>query len=241
MLNYKAVSYILVLFSFTSVLGENIPPREEIRRIDWVNVPITGGCGGCLSGLSGGPQKKVSVIRNAPNPFSDVCLMRGLVCCFNLATASAEAPPVPVFRRTYSTFFRLNGDDSLIFSGISYGYFSGYRSKETLRNIMSLSPSAFQKLEEFDKLARTGTTLNNIGTYLAIGGGVPLITGLIIGIANPNNPEAGNLAIPLIIGGGGAVIISEVFDTVGEYYNASAFRSLFLGIQLFNSARENKK
>ncbi|MEO0097748.1 MAG: hypothetical protein ABIK78_06615 [candidate division WOR-3 bacterium] len=219
--------FILVIFivnSFVFIFGKNIPSPEEIKRIDWVNVTTGGGC------LSGPGKTKVEIIREAPNP-SEICLLRSMACLLSLANPSSVIIPE---RKRYSTFFRLNGDDSLIFKGLKANYFSGYyQSTDTLRNIISLVPSALQKLNEFDLTMKKVRLINNISGYLQIGAVIPLISGIVIALTNSES----KIGLPLIIGGISIYTIGYGLEIIGEYQNASAFKNLYESIQLFNKER----
>jgi len=135
-------------------------------------------------------------------------------------------------RTQYSLYFRANGNDSTVFQGLDYGLFSGFRSKQSLRDIMNLKPEARLKLTEYDRISRGSTLLSNIGGGLL---GCSILS--LVGLVTVNSQ---------LLGGNGQANLTFLWVSIGscvagggflgasEYQNAVACQKILDAVSEFN-------
>lgn len=156
------------------------------------------------------------VISSAPNP---------AVACAGYCCAMGRQ------RTQYSLCFRANGDDNVVFQGLDYGLFSGFRARQSLRDIMNLKSGAGAKLAEFDHVARSSTVLSNIGLGLM---GCSLLSLLGIIPANSLYERTGKVDLTFLWVSCGSLVAGAGFLSASEYRNAVACQRLLDAISEFN-------
>jgi len=198
---------------------------DKVERLDWVRIVQSGGC--CLTGAA--PTTSVQVINETPDPCGASALYALGLCLAALGSSGSS-----FWHNEFSTQFRPNNNDSLIFAGLSSSFFTGYHSTDQLKTIMSRKPVASAKLDEFDQGATTAGTMRAIEFAGYLLGLVGIVAGLVTQSETNPNPASD----VLLYGGLASVGVAVVLGPTGEYINCSAFRKLPEAVSLFNTSEK---
>jgi len=203
----------VVAIAVGSLSATEIPPPDKVWRLDWVRVSRAGGGCCCLFGGGSSEITNVGVISSTPSPCG---------AAFQFAWNWSLTP--------YSTTFRANDDDTLLFEGLSKSTFGGYRALSSLRDIVARKPTALQKLEEFNRGAAAGGTLSSIGLIADLAGLATIVTGSVL--ENKSNPPP--YAKYVSYAGAGTFVLGLSLGSAGEFVSASASAKLLQSVNEFN-------